>query len=50
MEQCYFNFMLWGRYFQLTKARVFQILAEKDGWKIVFKINLTNNKLNFLFK
>lgn len=41
MEQCYFSFMLFGRYFQLTKARVFQVLANKDGWKIVFKISRT---------
>lgn len=41
MEQCYFSFMLFGLYFQLTKAKVFQILAEKDGWKIVFKISRT---------
>lgn len=39
MEQCYFSFMLFGRYFQLTKAKVFQILADKDGWRTVFKIN-----------
>ena len=44
MEQCYFSFMLFGRYFQLTKAKVFQILAEKDGWKIVFKIDFKNKK------
>lgn len=41
MEQCYFSFMLFGRYFQLTKARVFHILANKDGWRIVFKISRT---------
>ena len=41
MEQCYFSFMLFGRYFQLTKAKVFQILDNKDGWKIVFRITIT---------
>jgi hypothetical protein len=50
MEQCYFSFMLFGRYYQLTKARIFQILANKDGWRMVFKINFNSNKFNFLFK
>ena len=44
MEQCYFSFMLFGRYFQLTKAKVFQVLAKKDGWKIVFKIDFKKKK------